>query len=48
MLVPMFFNREYISLLFSKLNFDIYHKVKISFDTTWFPLTTSASLFVII
>ena len=27
MLVPMFFNSEYVSLLFNKLNFDIYHEV---------------------
>ena len=47
MLVPMFFNREYVSLLFNKLNFDIYHEVKIYFDTTGFPLTISASIFVI-
>ena len=26
-LVPMFFNREYVSLLFNKLNFAIYHEV---------------------
>ena len=47
MLVPRFFNREYVSLLFNKLNFDMYHEVKISFDTTGLPLTISASLFVI-
>ena len=47
MLIPMFFNREYVSLLFNKLNFEIYHEVKISFDTTGLPLTICASLFVI-
>ena len=47
MLVPMFFNKEYVSLLFNKLNFDIYHEVKISFDTSGFQLTICPSLFVI-
>ena len=42
MLVPMLFNRESVSLLFNKLNFDILHEVKISFDTTGFPLTICA------